>query len=68
MALQKPKSPSSSGLALSGRLAAGSRHLHSFRELRAWQGAAESSPFPKQQMLSKTSSSHPIFLADADRV
>lgn len=39
----------------------------SFKGLRPRQGAAESSPVPMQQMLSETSSSRPIFLADADR-
>lgn len=68
MALQKSESMSFSGLTLLGRLVASSRHLHSFRGLRPQQGAAESSPVPVQQMLSETSSSHPIFLADADRV
>ena len=68
MALQKSKSMSFSGVALLGRLVAGSRRLHSFRGLRPRQGAAESSPVLTRQMLSETSSSHPIFLGDADRV
>lgn len=61
MALQKSESMGFSGLALLGRLVAGSRHLHSFRGLRPQQGPAESCPVPMQQMVSKTS-------ADADRV
>lgn len=68
MAFQKSKLMSFSELALLGRLVAGSRHLCSLRGLSPRQGAVERSPVPMRQMLSETSSSHPILLADADRV